>query len=608
MRSCDVLCALFALLAGGSNHIWTPAIIFLYAAYSYMRSTREACIAVFFMMLCALSQGVVYGYFYALGFTVLFISIHMIKLLNQNLYQWMPFVITVVIIPYSLQQNGLHMHALVMPVMVYGILMQVKEDYHWVRRSYVLSQAMYGVLILAVGCMFVRFIPNDQASLFLVCLLLIACVCNAQTCFLLGAAICFLVPIHNIIWIGVPFICSLFKKKRMTGLLLLMLFLILYASSLLQYIYVITAMLLLIIVRERYIPLLARYEPQEMDTVPFLSPNNTAKRQMQNYAGIFQSLAEYYASINDVEADVLGNMASALQYHAQEIQKIDDIGKDHMRLRKALEGYQYAIDHIDMEEFNDGRYHLSLQIGNIKRGEIRTTLQPLLEALLHRRLYLETLKSHRFTRGFSMDFSDFIPFEVDAYADSLKNSYTSSGDSFSIFRFRQSTICMISDGMGNGEKAAKSSQLISGIFQRMMISGMSQDSAIRCINKLVQSDTYATLDVICFDRSKGVAYISKSAACPTFLLRNQKIYEISGNALPVGIISQMQPDCFELDMNKGDEFLMISDGVEQSEIYTWLKERSAMGVRDDVEAFIQILMRKRRKDDSTLILARINET
>lgn len=573
-----------------------------------MRSTREACIAVFFIMLCVLSQGVVNGYFYALGFSVLFIFIHMVKLLNQNLYQWIPYIIAVVIVPYSIQQNGLEIQALMMPIIVYGVLNQIGDDYHWIRRSYALSQAMYGVIILAISCLLIQFIPVYQEKVLLVALLIIASICNIQTCFLIGIAICFITPINNIIWLGVPFICSLFKKKRFIAILLLTAFLLLYARTLFQYSYIVIGMLMTLLIRERYIPLLARYEAEDVIQKPFLSPQNTVKRQMQNYAGIFQSLAEYYTSINDVEADVLGNMASALQYHAEEIQKVDDIGKDHERLRKALEGYQYEIEQLDIEEYNDGRLHIELDIGNIKRGEIRTTLQPLLEVLLHRSLVMDTLKGHRFTHGFSIVFSDYIPFDIDAYADSLKNSYTSSGDTFSVFRFRQSTICMISDGMGNGEKAAKSSQLISSIFQRMIICGMSQDSAIRCINKLVQSDTYATLDVICFDRSKGVAYISKSAACPTFLLRNQKIYEISGNALPVGIISQMQPDCFELDLKNDDEFLMISDGIEQAEIYDWLKERETSKIRDDVETFMNILRRKRRKDDSTLILARVNET
>ena len=71
-------------------------------------------------------------------------------------------------------------------------------------------------------------------------------------------------------------------------------------------------------------------------------------------------------------------------------------------------------------------------------------------------------------------------------------------------------ICMISDGMGNGENAARSSRLITSLFQRMIISGIPQDSAIRCINKLIQSDTYATLDVICINIFRNQPHVQHS--------------------------------------------------------------------------------------------------
>ena len=339
-----------------------------------------------------------------------------------------------------------------------------------------------------------------------------------------------------------------------------------------------------------------------------LSQTSMLKRQMQNYANIFQSLSEYYAQISDVQAELLANMSNALQYNADAIRKIDGYEKDTVRVAKALEGYQYDVRELSIEEPKEGCIQVCVEIANIKRGEIRTTLLPLLEVLLHRNLQIADIRNRKFMRGYhSITVCDDIPFAIDAYADSVKNSYTSSGDTFSIFRFRQSVVCMISDGMGNGERAAQSSRLITNIFQRMMVSGIPQDSAIKCINKLIQSDTYATLDVICFNRSQGVAYISKSAACPTFLLRDDQIYEINGSALPVGIISQMQPDCFQVDVKAGDEYLMISDGIYMNEIYKWLNQRTQTSVKADVESFTELLKKTRRKDDSTIVLARVDE-
>ena len=72
---------------------------------------------------------------------------------------------------------------------------------------------------------------------------------------------------------------------------------------------------------------------------------------------------------------------------------------------------------------------------------------------------------------------------------------------------------------GQWGKAAESSSLVSGIFQRMIVSGMDPSRAVRTINQLVHSDTYATLDAVCVDTHKGSAYLVKSAACPTLLLR-----------------------------------------------------------------------------------------
>ena len=309
-----------------------------------------------------------------------------------------------------------------------------------------------------------------------------------------------------------------------------------------------------------------------------------------------------------MQAELLANMSNALQYNADAIRKIDGYEKDTVRVAKALEGYQYDVRELSIEEPKEGCIQVCVEIANIKRGEIRTTLLPLLEVLLHRNLQIADIRNRKFMRGYhSITVCDDIPFAIDAYADSVKNSYTSSGDTFSIFRFRQSVVCMISDGMGNGERAAQSSRLITNIFQRMMVSGIPQDSAIKCINKLIQSDTYATLDVICFNRSQGVAYISKSAACPTFLLRDDQIYEINGSALPVGIISQMQPDCFQVDVKAGDEYLMISDGIYMNEIYKWLNQRTQTSVKADVESFTELLKKTRRKDDSTIVLARVDE-
>ena len=73
--------------------------------------------------------------------------------------------------------------------------------------------------------------------------------------------------------------------------------------------------------------------------------------------------------------------------------------------------------------------------------------------------------------------------------------------------------------MGSGAEAAKSSALITGVLQRMIASDMEIVAAVKTVNRLIHSDVYATLDVICVNAHTQKAYLVKSAACPTLLIR-----------------------------------------------------------------------------------------
>lgn len=602
----DLLCAGCSLLLGYLTSPVSFVLTFLFISGSYLRSQREAGISVFFLLACALYRGVFPAYSYALGLACFFVLVHMLKLWNQNVYQWLPWIILLLSAAFSVQSYGLQETAWILPIVAFILMQRLFQEYQWMQKGILTSACMRGVLLFGTGLFAAMFFPQYAKQIFMITMLLVALLSEIQTCAILALGMYLLVYSDILPTLVLCVLLSMFKENRKNAVLFLLAAFFVYPQGMEDIIFLLLCMSgVLLVPNEQEKPLSTMNH-----TLPevSISSNSLLKRQMQNYSNIFQSLSDYYAQISDVQAELLGNMASALQYNAEMIRKHDGYEKDSDRIRKALEGYQYDIRKLVMEEPREGYLQLHLDIGNIRRGEIRTTLLPLLEVLMHRNLMLSQVQSRRFLRGsFEIDICDDIPFTIDAYADSIKNSYTSSGDTFSIFKFRQSVICMISDGMGNGEKAAQSSRLITNIFQRMMVSGIPQDSAIRCINKLIQSDTYATLDVICFNRSQGVAYISKSAACPTFLLRNAQIYEISGSALPVGIISQMQPDCFQVDMKEGDEYLMVSDGIYQNEIYHWLKEREGKDVKADVEFFGELLRKTRRKDDSTIVLARVDE-
>lgn len=182
-----------------------------------------------------------------------------------------------------------------------------------------------------------------------------------------------------------------------------------------------------------------------------------------------------------------------------------------------------------------------------------------------------------------------------------------NGDTCSIFHHDVHTLCTLSDGMGSGAEAAKSSALITGVLQRMIASDMEIVAAVKTVNRLIHSDVYATLDVICVNAHTQKAYLVKSAACPTLLIRQGHLLQLDGRSLPVGMLEEIEPDCMELQLQTGDEILMVSDGVRMQEIRTWLHARKEGEVQEELSALMRLLRQRPREDDTTALLLRLQK-
>ena len=103
----------------------------------------------FFILLLALQKDILTAYFYALGFSLFFVLLYIVKILNRNLYQWIPFVIGLVLIPYAIRQFNITPKAMIEP-MIGGILMyQTCSQYGWTQKRYALTESMYGAMLMS---------------------------------------------------------------------------------------------------------------------------------------------------------------------------------------------------------------------------------------------------------------------------------------------------------------------------------------------------------------------------------------------------------------------------------------------------------------------------
>ena len=60
-----------------------------------------------------------------------------------------------------------------------------------------------------------------------------------------------------------------------------------------------------------------------------------------------------------------------------------------------------------------------------------------------------------------------------------------------------------------------------------------------------------------------------------------------------------------MEVEKGDWFVMSSDGVHVEEILRWMKNSEDQSARKEVESFVEIMKENKRSDDSTILLAKV---
>lgn len=540
-------------------------------------------------------------YYYGLGILSFYLIMCVLKIKNQNIYQWMPYIGVFVCIPYAYHIYGFTSTFLFIIGFLWLFYEELLMSYEWVDSPYVLGKEMFAFVLCALAMLIhiYAFEYSFYAQMMMLCF--IALLTNVKLTFLCGFLFYFLNG-FSIMWIIYYCVMSIYQGQKMGLLFITLLFGWEYVNDFVGLMFLAGLAVIFTFEQEKENTLIER------NPVSIKYENGVLKRQIQNFSYIFDVLSDYYKKISIVESEVLSSMSDALKYSVKELEQFEQKEEDGEVVLQALQSHQFDVIDLDVDEYAQGQNSYWMRLFKIKESEVKSTILPLLEHVLRRKIdVIQIKKRYRFSRVYEIELRDQGGFDFDAYADSIKNQYESSGDCFSIFRFQDYVLCTISDGMGNGEKAAASSRLITNIFQRMIVSGFRQETSIQCINKLIQSDHFATLDVLCFHKKEGVAYLSKAAACPTLLIRDEHVYQINGNSLPVGIVSKIKPDCFKVALKENDEYLMVSDGILMDEVKEWLYTRRKTSAKKDVEQFREILQRKKREDDSTVVFAKVQK-
>lgn len=329
-------------------------------------------------------------------------------------------------------------------------------------------------------------------------------------------------------------------------------------------------------------------------------------RQIVNYANVFYDLSSYYEDRSEENAQMLKRMGEAMEYNAKISKRYFSIKSGlKTRIKEILCGYHFEVLDCDVKDVED-KIVVQMDLSTLYEGEMEEIIIPLLEKICNCSFRLTQFSSYPFQSG---KYKVVLESEAYAVVSTYGNSihvHEISGDSYHSFLMDPHVVLMLSDGMGQGLKARKTSMILIKIMEAMMRCNIPQVECIKLLNLFLRSDLYATLDVLSLDRRMGKAYLSKSASAPTYLVREENLYEMSAHSLPIGIVDHVQADVYEIPFQKGDIFVMCSDGVEKEEVEKWGKLKRSTLIKNDGLNLINIIKERKRMDDSTILMAKID--
>jgi len=253
-----------------------------------------------------------------------------------------------------------------------------------------------------------------------------------------------------------------------------------------------------------------------------------------------------------------------------------------------LKQKEILVQEISINKKNDDRFIVELYIEQTEKDDVKDIILNILNKVLKEDMTIneeKTIENEKCDKFVCISSDKFL-IEI-GQANSIKDGNSVSGDSMLKVKLKDGKyLLVISDGMGAGPEARKSSQIVTKLLKRLLDSGFEKETSIDLINTNllnVGEDVFATLDIAIIDLYKGNIEMIKSGSCPTYIKNNKKVQVIKSLALPAGVILNASKEIFDKDIENGDIMVMCSDGILDSNIEYKNKELWIKYLLEDIE-------------------------
>ena len=227
------------------------------------------------------------------------------------------------------------------------------------------------------------------------------------------------------------------------------------------------------------------------------------------------------------------------------------------------------VQDISLRKKENDRYKITLYIEDQDENNIEKTILKILDKVLEEKMIIQEQEIIEDENLIKYEIISDDKFLIDiGISQSTKDGMPVSGDSIIKMKLKDGKYLLaISDGMGSGADAQKSSKIVTKMLKRLLNSGFERDTSIELINSNllnVSDDVFATLDIAIIDLYKGNMEFIKNGACPTYIKNTKKVQIIKSLTLPTGVVNEVNTDVFDKDIESNDIVVMISDGIMDS--------------------------------------------
>lgn len=299
-------------------------------------------------------------------------------------------------------------------------------------------------------------------------------------------------------------------------------------------------------------------------------------------------------------------------------------------IKSLLEQKEINIENIKIKKNPMGRYFVEVYTKtcediNGSKCEIKR-ISKILEKVLKDKFYIQAqecgLREQKQGCKFSYYSQDKYKLQV-GVATAVKKGSSVSGDSHIETKLEDGKyLIAISDGMGSGPEAMKSSKIAVKMLERLLKAGFNKEVSLNLINATLvantKEDMYATLDIQILDLYAGNMEFIKSSACPTFIKRNKEVQLLKAITLPTGILENADLIVYDYDLQPGDILVMCTDGIidankEYINKELWVKYLLEDIQTDDAQQIANMILNEAidnefgmQKDDMTVVVAKVS--